>query len=190
MNLDDIRMQLQIAADTQMALIQAESERIQAVAEMAVEVFAEGGWIFLMGNGGSASQAEHIAAEFVGRYLKDRRPLPAQALTINSSLITAISNDYGYESIFARQIEACCSEADMVIGLSTSGTSANVLNGFRTARQIGCKTVGLTGDDPSKMGRHCDVCISVPSHETPRIQEAHIVIGHIICEYVERHLFG
>ncbi len=190
MSQEKIRRQLQDSADVQIALIQTEDERIEAVANMMIEVIENGGWIFLMGNGGSASDSEHIAAEFVGRYLKDRRPLPAQALTTNSSLISAISNDYGYESVFARQIEAYCSEVDLVVGLSTSGSSANVLNGLRTARQVGCRTVGLTGDDPSKMKRHCDICISVPSHDTPRIQESHIVIGHILCDLVETHLFG
>ncbi len=190
MNLDDIGKRLQSSADTLEALVQAEGERIEQVARMLVEVFEGGGWLYLLGNGGSASDAEHIAAEFVGRFLTERRPLPALALTTNSSQLTAISNDYGYEQVFSRQIEAFCSEADMVLGFSTSGSSPNVLSALRSARKIGCKTIGLTGNDPSKMQPHCDVVIAVPSRETPRIQESHITIGHIICEYVESQMFG
>lgn len=145
----------------------------------------QGGKVLLMGNGGSAADSQHIAAEIVGRFKKDRKGLPAIALTTDTSILTSVGNDYGYEEIFARQIEALCTELDLVIGITTSGNSANVVNAMNRAKSIGAKTVGLTGGSGGKLTAICDHNIIVPSDVTARIQEAHIFIGHCLCEILE-----
>jgi D-sedoheptulose 7-phosphate isomerase len=145
---------------------------------------------FLFGNGGSAADAQHIAAELVSRYLRDRPGLPVVALTVNTSSLTAIANDYSYDAVFARQLEALGRAGDMAIGISTSGNSRNVLLAIETAKRKGMTSLGLTGQGGGQLRGLVDRCICVPSGETPRVQESHILIGHILCEIVERELFG
>jgi D-sedoheptulose 7-phosphate isomerase len=164
-------------------------EMIAAVSERLVECFGSGGKAILFGNGGSAADAQHIASEWVGRHGIDRRALPAIALTANSSEFTAIGNDYGFDHVFARGIEAHGRPGDIAVGISTSGDSANVLAAIDTARNLGLITVGLLGKGGGKIASAVDYPITVPSFETPRIQESHITIGHILCELVEASLF-
>lgn len=144
----------------------------------------------LAGNGGSAADAQHIAGEFVARFYFDRPGIPSIALTTDSSIVTAIGNDYGYEYLFARQVQAMGNEGDIFIGISTSGNSPNIIKALDMCSEKGIFTIGLTGSTGGKMDEKCDICIKVPSNETPRIQEAHILIGHIICCAVEDTLFS
>ncbi len=144
-----------------------------------------GGKILLMGNGGSAADSQHIAAEIVGRFKKERKGLPAIALTTDTSILTSVGNDYGYDYIFARQIEALCRPEDLVIGITTSGNSANVVNAMQAAKTIGAVTVGLTGGTGGKLTSICDHNLIMPSNVTARIQEAHIFVGHCLCEILE-----
>lgn len=144
-----------------------------------------GGKILLMGNGGSAADSQHIAAEIVGRFKKERKGMPAIALTTDTSILTSVGNDYGYDYIFARQIEALCRAEDLVIGLTTSGNSANVVSAIEAAKTIGAITVGLTGGTGGKLNALCDYNIVIPSNVTARIQEAHIFVGHSLCEILE-----
>lgn len=161
------------------------SGQITRVCEIVLDCLKNGNKVLLFGNGGSASDAQHLAAEFVGRFVKNRRSLPAIALTTDTSAITAISNDYGYERVFARQVEGLAAKGDVLIGISTSGNSESVLSALKMGRQYGCKTIGFSGRDGGKMGSCCDVNLVVPSQATARIQEMHILIGHIICEAVD-----
>lgn len=158
---------------------------IETSCKMINETLLSGGKILLAGNGGSAADAQHIAAELTGRYVKERKALPAIALTVDTSALTAISNDYGYESVFSRQIEALARPNDLFIGISTSGNSANILKSLESAKAIGCKTIGLSGRDGGKMNELCDINIIVPDDVTARIQEMHILIGHIFCKSVD-----
>jgi D-sedoheptulose 7-phosphate isomerase len=144
-----------------------------------------GGKILICGNGGSAADAQHMAAEFVGKYLKVRKGLPALALSVNTSALTAIGNDYGYEHVFSRQVEALASKDDVIIGISTSGNSSNVVYALDLARSKGCSTIALTGSQKCRMDTAADIVIKVPSESTPRIQELHIFVIHTICELVE-----
>jgi D-sedoheptulose 7-phosphate isomerase len=157
-------------------------------AKLIWDTLAKGKKILLCGNGGSAADAQHLAAEFVGRYETERRGFPAIALTTDTSALTALGNDYGYERVFARQVEALANEGDLLIGLSTSGNSPNVIAALTTAREIGCVTIGLTGEKGGEMTRLCDFCLRVPSARTARIQEAHITIAHIWCEFVDEQV--
>jgi len=163
---------------------------VAEVAECCVAAFRKGNKVLLAGNGGSAADAQHLAGEFVSRFAFDRPGLPAFALTTDSSVLTAIGNDYGYEKIFSRQIEAVGTAGDLFFGISTSGQSPNVLNALQQARGRDLLTIGLTGQDGGAMRPLCDYCICVPSTRTPKIQEGHIVIGHIICGLAERLFFG
>lgn len=163
---------------------------IREVSERAVEVYKNGKKTLIAGNGGSAADAQHIAGEFVSRFYFDRPGLPSMALTTDTSIITAIGNDYGYEDLFARQIQANGVEGDMFIGISTSGNSRNVIKALKACKEKSVITVGLTGQSGGVMSDLCDYCIKVPSDETPRIQESHILIGHIICAVVEESIFG
>ena len=156
--------------------------------ELIFTTIAAGKKVLVFGNGGSAADAQHIAAEFVGRYEKERWGIPAIALTTDTSALTAISNDYGFERVFARQIEALASEGDLVIAISTSGDSPNVIAAVMAARQKGCKVVGLTGAKGKKLASLCDACVLVPATRTARIQEAHITIAHIWCEILDERL--
>jgi len=141
--------------------------------------------IFFCGNGGSAADSQHLAAEIVGRFVTERRGFPAVALTTDSSILTAVANDYGYEQIFARQVEALVRPGDIVFGLTTSGNSPNVLRAMEKAKQLGAMTIGMSGGNGGQLAGCCDVCLIVPSQNTARIQEAHILIGHIICELID-----
>jgi len=162
---------------------------IAEVSRTIVEALRQGNKILLCGNGGSAADAQHIAAEFVGRFAFDRPALSALALSVNSSCVTAIGNDYGFDLVFSRQIEALGKKGDVVIGISTSGNSANVLQAMSTSRRLDIRTVAFTGCAGGKLKSEVDFCLCAPSNETPRIQECHILIGHIISELVERTMF-
>jgi D-sedoheptulose 7-phosphate isomerase len=162
---------------------------IAKVSELLVDTVDKGNKILLFGNGGSAADAQHIAAEFVGRFAFDRPALPALALSVNTSCVTAIGNDFGFDLVFSRQIEALARPGDLAIGISTSGNSANVLHGLSTAREKGLRTVAFTGCAGGKLKNAAEYCICAPSNETPRIQECHILIGHIISELVEETIF-
>lgn len=164
-------------------------ERINEAILNMETVFKNGHKVMIAGNGGSAADAQHLAGELVSRFYFDRVGLPAVALTTDSSIITAIGNDYGYDKVFQRQVQANGKKGDMFIGISTSGNSENIIAALRECRSIGIITVGLTGDSGGRMAALCDICIQVPDDETPRIQEAHILIGHIICGCVEASLF-
>jgi len=163
---------------------------IEKAALMVVNACKAGHKTLLAGNGGSAADAQHIAGEFVSRFYFDRPGIASIALTTDTSIITAIGNDYGYEKLFSRQIQALGNVDDVFIGISTSGNSPNIINALHQCKEKGIKSIGLTGITGGKMVDLCDICIKVPSPETPRIQEAHILIGHIICCIVEEELFG
>lgn len=162
--------------------------QIIEIADMAIDSLKKGGKVIIFGNGGSASDSQHIAAELVGRFKKDRTPLAAIALTTNTAILTSLANDYGYEVIFAKQVEALGGKNDIVIGISTSGKAKNVIQGIKQAAKMGLKTVILTGGDGGELAKVADVSLLVPSSITARIQEAHITIGHIICEMIEEAL--
>jgi len=163
---------------------------IQDIAEEIIRVFKNGNKTLIAGNGGSAADAQHMAGEFVSKFYFDRHGLPAIALSTDTSIITAIGNDYGFERLFARQVQAIGVKGDIFIGISTSGNSSNILKALEECKQLGITTVGLTGQNGGKMPNLCEYCIKVPSIETPRIQEAHILIEHIICALVEGAIFG
>lgn len=163
---------------------------IEQVAQKTVFAYKAGNRTLIAGNGGSAADAQHIAGEFVSRFYFDRPGLPSIALTTDTSILTAIGNDYGYDEIFARQIQANGACGDIFIGISTSGNSPNILKAIQECKKRGILTVGLAGETGGQMKNRCDYCIQVPSAETPRIQEAHIMIGHIICAIVEEAIFG
>jgi D-sedoheptulose 7-phosphate isomerase len=184
-----IRQRIQESISVKKRLLQ-HTEICAEVAQRIIIAITNGKKVVLFGNGGSAADAQHIAAEFVGRYYLDRPALPAQALTVNSSTVTAIGNDYAYEHVFARQIEAFGQVGDVAIGLSTSGNSRNVIAALRAAKRKAMVTVGMTGEDGGQMKGEVDYCICVPSTDTPRIQEAHILVGHVLSELVEQALFG
>ena len=161
---------------------------IAHAAQLVSDAFLSGGKLLLCGNGGSAADAQHIAAEFLGRFLVERVGWPAVALDANTSALTAIGNDYGFDRVFARQVEAFATEADVLMGISTSGESRNVEQAIAAARAVGCKTIALVGATPGRVGHGADVVIAVPSVVTPRIQESHIAVAHVICDIVERCL--
>ena len=163
---------------------------IAKIAEVIIEVYRKGKKVILFGNGGSAADAQHIAAELVGKYYLERAPLPAIALTINTSSLTAIGNDYSFAQVFAKQLEALGEAGDVAIGISTSGNSENVLEALKAAKEKGLITIGFTGKKEDKLRDVVDYCLHIPSDDTSRIQEGHITVGHIICETVERELFG
>lgn len=171
-------------------LLADEIENIERCAEIIFDALGAGNKVLLCGNGGSASDAQHIAAEFVGRFERERRGLPSIALTTDTSALTAIGNDYGFERLFARQVEALAQPGDVLVGISTSGNSPNVLAAIMTARTLGCKTIGLTGAAGKKLASVCDAAILAPTARTARIQEAHIFIGHVWCEIVDQKFIG
>ena len=182
-----VRKKLQESADIKLSL---DTGIIIDIANVITKAYKKGGKVLLFGNGGSAADAQHMAAELVGKYKMIREPLPAIALSTNTSILTACANDYGYETVFAKQVQALAKEGDVVIGISTSGSSPNVLEGIKAAKEKGAFTIGFTGEGGSELGRNVDICLSVPSKDTPRIQEAHITAGHIVCYLVENELFG
>lgn len=158
---------------------------IEKAANICIDCLKQGNKILIFGNGGSAADAQHIAAEIIGRYKTERKGLPAIALTTDSSVLTAISNDFGYSSIFERQVEALANPGDILIGISTGGSSINVINALKLAKNIQCKTIGLSGKDGGDVNALCDVNLIAIAEDTPRIQEMHILIGHIICHLID-----
>jgi D-sedoheptulose 7-phosphate isomerase len=162
---------------------------IERIVTNSIEAFKNDKKMFFCGNGGSASDAQHIASELSGRFYKDRPPLYAEALHVNSSYMTAVANDYGYEETYARMVEASGRKGDVLVGISTSGNSPNVVKAMLNAKEIGMLTVGFTGSKGGKMKEICDIMIQVPSDDTPRIQEVHILVGHIICQLIEEEMF-
>lgn len=162
---------------------------IRRVADVMVEALQQGRRILWCGNGGSAADAQHLAAELSGRFYYDRPPLNSEALHCNTSYLTAVANDYGYDLIYSRMINGSCRQGDVLVGLSTSGNSKNIVNAFRKARELGVTTIALTGETGGEMKALADHLINVPSQDTPRIQECHIMLGHIICEIVEARMF-
>jgi len=169
--------------------LQGQAKALTTIAELLIQAFRKGKKVFLFGNGGSAADAQHIACELSGKFYRNRDPLPAIALTTNTSSLTAIGNDYGYEEVFARQVKGLVREGDIVIGISTSGNSPNVLRAIEEAKRLGVTTIAFTGQG-GRLRELAEYVLSVPSKDTPRIQEAHITAGHIICYLVEEALFG
>lgn len=165
-------------------------ETMLAVTEKMVDCFNHDGKILFCGNGGSAADAQHLAAEFSGRFYTDREPLDAEALHVNTSYLTAVANDYSYNEVYARIVKAKGRKGDILVGLSTSGNSANIIEAFKVAKEKGMLIVGFTGATGGKMKPLCDYLINIPSTDTPRIQECHITVGHIICQLVEEQLFA
>lgn len=192
--MNDLTIKNAIAASiaTKQAMLADEDflMKIRAAAEAMLAAFRADGKVLFCGNGGSAADAQHIAAELSGRFYRDRPPLFAEALHVNSSFVTAVGNDYGYDEIFARMTEAAGRPGDVLVAISTSGNSPSILRAIERARLRGMVVVGMTGQSGGKMRDLCDVLLNVPSAETPRIQESHILIGHILCETVEREMFG
>ena len=185
-----LRLGLEESAAVKLRLLASQGQQLEAGATHLVECLGAGGKVLLCGNGGSAADAQHLAAELVGRFKMERRALPAMALAVNTSSLTAIGNDYGYEHVFARQVAAFGRAGDVLVAISTSGRSTNVLRAVRVARDAGMVSVALTGKDGGDLRSCCDVTVAVPSEDVARIQEAHITVGHIWCEIVERLLFG
>lgn len=165
-------------------------QTIETVVEGIVTTFQKGNKVLFCGNGGSAADAQHLAAEFSGRFYTDRAPLPSEALHCNTSFLTAVGNDYGYEFVYSRMMRGIGKPGDMLIGLSTSGNSPNIINAFEVCREIGVTTVGMTGSTGGNMKALSDLLINIPSTDTPRIQESHITVGHIICQLAEERLFS
>ena len=166
------------------------SENIEQVARLIVNALAAGRCVYVMGNGGSAADAQHLAGELVGRFEMERRPLPCLALTTDTSVLTSVANDYGVEEVFLKQVQAFAGKGDVVVGISTSGNSANVNRALQEARRKGAVTIGLTGRTGGRMASLCDGLLCVPADHTPRIQEAHQTVIHIICHLAEQELFG
>lgn len=164
-------------------------ERIELATNRVAVAFQNGNKVLFCGNGGSAADAQHLAAEFSGRFYTDRDPLPSEALHVNSSYMTAVANDYSFDVVYARMLKAMGKNGDVLIALSTSGNSTNIINAIEQAKALGVITIGFTGETGGKMKDICDILINVPSKDTPRIQESHIMIGHIICQLVEEKLF-
>lgn len=177
--------EFELHLETINAVMNNMEEELAKAAALAADVLKRGNKILLCGNGGSAADAQHIAAELTGRYKIERRGLPGIALTTDTSALTAIGNDYGYNRVFDRQVEALANEGDLLIGISTSGNSANVISALKLAKEMGCATVGFSGRDGGAMTELCDVNLVVPSDDTPRIQEMHILFGHTICQIID-----
>ncbi|MFA6060380.1 MAG: D-sedoheptulose 7-phosphate isomerase [Taibaiella sp.] len=165
-------------------------DTIKMITEKVIAAFNNGNKVLFCGNGGSAADAQHLAAEFSGRFYTDRNPLPSEALHCNTSYLTAVANDYGYEFVYSRLLKGMGREGDIIIGLSTSGNSGNILKAFEQARTMGITTIAFTGEGGGKMKDLSDILMNVPSNDTPRIQECHITVGHIICQLVEEALFN
>ncbi len=185
-----ITTQLQESATVQQLLARDHTVTIARAAELIETAYRQGHKVLFCGNGGSAGDAQHLAGELISKLTRERAALPALALTPNSSLITAVANDYAYDQIFVRQVEAFGAPGDILVGISTSGNSANVLRAVAAARARGMQTIAFTGHDGGALAAQVDLAVIVPSHNTQRIQEAHIAIGHIVCDLVEEALFG
>lgn len=165
-------------------------DRVASTASQMVKTLKNGGKIHFCGNGGSAADAQHLAAELSGRFYFDREPLNAEALHCNTSYLTAVGNDYGYDEVYARLLKGTAHNGDLLVALSTSGNSANILKTCKVAKEMGVFVVGMTGASGGNLKKFSNILLNVPSSDTPRIQEAHIMIGHILCEYVEKEIFG
>jgi D-sedoheptulose 7-phosphate isomerase len=187
-----IKNQVKLSFETKQAIFENDEllSDIEKVSRLCVELYRGGKKTILAGNGGSAADAQHIAAEMVGRYGFDRPSLPSLALTTDTSALTAIGNDYGYDMVFSRQLEGMGQDGDLFIGISTSGNSKNIINAFKSAKDKNITTVALVGRDGGEMAKLADISLIVPSNSTPRIQESHILIGHIICDIIEKEIFG
>src|SRR3989304_672498 len=177
------------SADVKLSFVKKNLKTIVSVVDLIVEAFHEGNKVMLFGNGGSAADAQHIAAEFVNRFMIERPPLPALALSTDTSIITSIGNDYSFDQIFSKQVKAIGREGDVLLAISTSGESKNVITAVKVARDMGIKTIGLTGKGGGKMAKMVDILLNVDSDVTPRIQEVHITAGHIICDLIDHILF-
>lgn len=186
-----IQQAIQESITAKQALLDSDPllDAIAAATDACVKAFRQKSKVLFCGNGGSAADAQHLAAELSGRFYFDRPPLFAEALHVNSSFTTAVSNDYGYDYVFARMVEAVGREGDILFALSTSGNSPNVLRAIEAARECGMSIIGMTGQSGGKMRERCDILLNAPSSDTPRIQECHMLMGHIICELVEKTLF-
>jgi len=180
----DVKAQLRRAAQRIQAL-ESQADAISAVADLLVGCFRGGGKVIFCGNGGSAADSQHLAAEFMGRYLRDRAPLPSLALTVDTSALTAIGNDYGFDEVFARQVWAHGRAGGVLLAISTSGKSPNVLRAAEAAKTLDMTVIALTGGDGGPLASACDICLNVPVGLTPRIQEMHILIGHVLCGLAE-----
>lgn len=189
---ENIRSIIQASIDCKIAL--SENEELISVIERAVEIitkaFRQGNKILFCGNGGSAADAQHLAAEFTGRFYKDRQALPAEALHVNTSYLTSVANDYGFDEVYSRMINGIGKKGDILVALSTSGNSANILNAVKTAKEKEMTVIGFTGQSGGEMKDACDLLLNVSSADTPRIQETHILAGHIICQLVESAYFS
>lgn len=190
-NIVFIKKKIQASIDVKLKLLENAGvlETIFQVATEMVNVFKNEGKVLFCGNGGSAADAQHISAELSGRFYKDREPLNSEALHVNTSYLTAVANDYSYDEVYSRMVKAAGKKGDILVGISTSGNSENIIRAMETANKLGMVTVGLTGEKGGKMNELCKYMIRVPSSDTPRIQESHILIGHILCEMVENELF-
>lgn len=182
--------EIQESIETKGQVLKTLVPQIEKSAKLMIEALKSGHQLFFFGNGGSAADAQHLAAELIGRYRLDRRSLPAIALTTDTSILTSIANDYSFEVIFAKQIEGLAKSGDVAVGLSTSGNSRNVLVAMEKAKELGCKTVGLLGGDGGQIAKLVDVAITIPTKVTARVQESHITIGHVICGLIETEMFG
>ena len=181
-----IQQQLAESIAVKQKMADEQSDSIAQISQALIKALGAGGIIYLCGNGGSAADAQHVATELVGRYLRERKALPAVALTTDTSLLTALANDYEFSRIFARQVEALVTAKDVVVGISTSGKSENVIEAIKAARQKGAFTIGFTGSPGLPLSRETNLCLCVPSRVTPRIQESHITAWHIICDLIEQ----
>jgi len=181
-----IEFELNEHLKTSKATLESIGESLEVAAKLCVDGLKNGGKILIFGNGGSAADAQHIAAELVGRYKVERKGLPAIALTTDTSALTSIGNDYGYNRVFDRQVEALANKGDVVVGISTGGSSGNVISALQLAKKLGCQTIGFSGRGGGEMNELCDVNLVIPAEDTPRIQEMHIVIGHILCHIIEQ----
>jgi len=190
--MDRIKNIIQASIDVKKNVLQDEKlmTTIEKVVDVIVGAFRHGGRAYFCGNGGSAADAQHLAAEFSGRFYTDRKALPAEALHCNTSYLTAVANDYGFDVVYSRIIDGIGREGDVLIGLSTSGNSKNIIRAFEKAKEKKMVTIGLTGQSGGAMKSHTDFLVNIPSSDTPRIQESHILIGHIVCQLVEEKLFA
>jgi D-sedoheptulose 7-phosphate isomerase len=188
--LEEISSQIRSHCQVMAAVESQLAPAIENLVSLLVQAFQDGKKLLVMGNGGSAADAQHLAAEIVGRFKLERRALPAIALTTDSSILTAVGNDYGFDCVFSRQVEALAAAGDVVIGISTSGNSPNVQSALSAAAQLGCRTVALLGKDGGSIKQVAELPLVVPSHDTPRVQEGHIAIIHIVCDLVEKRLFA
>lgn len=189
-SLDNIKLQLQENIAVANRLLEKYLDIILDVGNKLSTALKKGNKVLLCGNGGSAADSQHIAAEFINRFRKDRPPLPAIALTTDTSVLTSVSNDYDYSYSFSKQVSALGKKGDILIAISTSGMAVNVIEAVRAARKKGLYTIGFTGEDGGRLRKIVNLCIRIPSRDTPRIQEAHILIGHLVCDIVEKVIFG